>query len=116
MSSAFTSGRLLEGVTDLRPGDADGTGSGVEDTAGLAWEQVGFLWEGDAVAQTGGDIDAVLVGVWVTPGTTLSRKLTTDKILIPISSSSVAAVVISLPSAPVSVSEVSAFSSLQTVS
>ena len=45
-SSAFTSGRPLDGVADFLPGDADGCGSGVEDTAGLAWEAAGCLRAG----------------------------------------------------------------------
>ena len=63
----------------------------------------------------GVDTGAALVGEWLIPGMAPSRKLTTDRILIPMSSSSWLAAVTSLLSAPASVSDLSAFSSLETV-
>ena len=108
-SSAFTSGRPLHGVPDFLPGDADGCDSGVEE----AWEAAGCLRAGCVGVRWGVDTGAALVGEWLTPGMALSRKLTTDRILIPMSSSSCPVAVTSLRSAPVSVSDLSAFSSLK---
>ena len=110
-SSAFTSGRPLHGVADFLPGDADGCDSGVEE----AWEAAGCLRAGCVGVRWGVDTGAALVGEWLTPGMALSRKLTTDRILIPMSSSSWLAAVTSLLSVPVSVRALSAFSSLETV-